>query len=713
MPTTTDITTVPLSGLNHIDALLDRGPDWNFLTSAAGNVNVLNYTFSISSGTEGEQSNVTMFSAAQQAGVRSALQYLTAVTGIQFVETGDGLAAQVHFCGADLEGTFTSGLCSWRSSYSSDSRGNLVSYDADAYVYLDNASFATMNANLTAGSGGYETLLHELGHMLGLKHPFEDTATLPSSRDNTQYTVMSYTHVGGTDSVFEDYDLAALNWLYGGDGLGGALGIGSVTGARYLTGSEGADSLTGTAANDLLQGVAGNDTLDGGDGTDTAVFSGVRAAYQFLQLDATTLQVSGSDGSDRVANVEWFQFDDARVSLSALVDTQAPSAPTLAVEHSGGYATVTTPRVSGSAEALATVRVYNGLALVGSTQADSAGQWSLTTSALPQGVATLRAGATDAAGNMSVLSGAQVVTVDSVAPAVPGASVARTLSGAVAGNQPLFSGTGEAGSTITLVNLAGGARTVLEQVTVGAGGSWSVTPDPLANGSYDIGVEARDAAGNLSTAPAHLVFTLADAGNTTGSDAGERLQGTAANNALDGQGGLDTVVYGGLRGAYTISAATPGFTVASAGDGRDTLVNVERIQFADTNVALDVVGNGGKAYRLYQAAFDRSPDKPGLGFWIDVLDRGHSLDLVASEFIASKEFSDTYGANLTDNQFVHQLYQNVLHRTPDAGGFAFWTGRLADGAQRSAVLAAFSESPENQAQLIGVMQNGFEYTPYA
>jgi hypothetical protein len=36
-------------------------------------------------------------------------------------------------------------------------------------------------------------LIHELGHALGLKHPFDDTPTLPANKDNGLYTVMSYT----------------------------------------------------------------------------------------------------------------------------------------------------------------------------------------------------------------------------------------------------------------------------------------------------------------------------------------------------------------------------------------------------------------------------------------------------------------------------------------------------------------------------------------
>ncbi len=445
MSTTSDILITPLSGLNYIDALLDTGPDWNFATNTPNNT--ITYTFSTALGNEtfsnhtpGFNGTVSSFSSAQQVGARAALAYVSSVTGIKFVETSTGTAAQLHFANADLNGsTWTSGLCSWAAPYSRDPNTNaLLTYKPNAYVYLDNVEFAADNTQIVVGSFSYETLLHELGHSLGLKHPFDDLINLPDSEDNTQNTLMSYDIVGEPHAVYSQYDVAALNWLYGTDGLGGALGIGSSTGARYLT---------GTSGNDVLRG----NTKDG-------------------------------------------------------------------------------------------------------------------------------------------------------------------------------------------------------------------------------------------------------------------LSGTAGNDAFNGKGGIDTVIFTGLRADFTVGKSNLGFSVASSATGTDTLLDIERVQFSDTSVAFDINGHGGQAYRMFAAALDRAPLPRGLGFWIDALDHGFSLESVAANFLAGTEFGQRFGTNLNNGEFVTTLFEHVLHRAPKQSGYDFWTAALDSGVSRAHVLVQFSEGPENQAQVLAAIQNGVQYT---
>jgi serralysin len=143
-------------------------------------------------------------------------------------------------------------------------------------------------------------------------------------------------------------------------------------------------------------------------------------------------------------------------------------------------------------------------------------------------------------------------------------------------------------------------------------------------------------------------------------------------------------------------------------DSVDELFNVERLVLGASQIAIDISGNAGMAYRLYKAAFDRVPDLPGLGYQMHDLDSGVSLGQVASNFIASPEFQATYGA-VSNEQFVTLLYWNVLDRAPELEGLQYHVSRLAAGAIRADILVGFSESPENKANVIGLIEQGMEY----
>ena len=193
----------------------------------------------------------------------------------------------------------------------------------------------------------------------------------------------------------------------------------------------------------------------------------------------------------------------------------------------------------------------------------------------------------------------------------------------------------------------------------------------------------------------------------------EYITSSAGNDTLDGGAGTDTAMFSGNRVSYTISKSSTDLTVSSTAEGVDTLANIERLKFADTAIAFDTSGVGGQTYRVYKAAFNRTPDLGGLGFWISGMDGGESLNAVAQGFVNSAEFKSVYGASPTNAQIVTRFYDNVLGRAAESGGYNYWLGVLNSGQGSVAgVLAAFSESPENQAAVIGVIGNGILYTPY-
>ncbi len=198
-----------------------------------------------------------------------------------------------------------------------------------------------------------------------------------------------------------------------------------------------------------------------------------------------------------------------------------------------------------------------------------------------------------------------------------------------------------------------------------------------------------------------------------GGDGADRFIVGAGYDRVDGGEGEDVATFAGQRDAYVITEAPGTITVSRAADHATvaTLMNVERLEFSDGVMALlqadrpltQVAGYGGQALRLYKAALDRLPDSEGLTFHTQSLQSGMSLIDVASHFMDSPEFNANYG-RLDDENFVELLYQNVLDREAESEGLAFHLDRLDSGASREEILIGFSESPENQAALIGLGQ---------
>jgi subtilisin-like proprotein convertase family protein len=208
-----------------------------------------------------------------------------------------------------------------------------------------------------------------------------------------------------------------------------------------------------------------------------------------------------------------------------------------------------------------------------------------------------------------------------------------------------------------------------------------------------------------------------------GNGANNVLRGNGGNDSIDGGAGIDTEVYTGARANYTVTVTANGFTVSSADEGTDTLHNVERLQFSNASVALDIASpnSAGGIYRLYGAAFNRTPDLAGLGFYISEADKGASAASMAIGFTYSAEFQKAFGTTITDNyatganitNLVTAFYTNVLQRAPDAAGRDWYADQITT-QQKSVgqVLAEIADSPEYVAKLTGLLQSGIEFIPW-
>jgi len=99
----------------------------------------------------------------------------------------------------------------------------------------------------------------------------------------------------------------------------GGSGEDSITGNEvdnHLSGRAGADQLFGLDGNDTLDGGAGDDTMDGGVGVDRAIIHTNRAQATITRNADGSLTITSADGTDKISNVEYLQFNDQLVHVN-------------------------------------------------------------------------------------------------------------------------------------------------------------------------------------------------------------------------------------------------------------------------------------------------------------------------------------------------------------------------------------------------------------
>lgn len=199
-----------------------------------------------------------------------------------------------------------------------------------------------------------------------------------------------------------------------------------------------------------------------------------------------------------------------------------------------------------------------------------------------------------------------------------------------------------------------------------------------------------------------------------GSDGDDSFVSTSGNDVLDGGSGLDTAIYAQARSAYTLQPAADGsrsLKKLNAGSATDSLFSIERLQFSDVRVALDLDGHAGQTARLIGAVFGPASvaNKSYVGIGLAMLDTGTSYEQLAKLAI------DAAGATRPAD-VVSLLWTNLFGSAPTAEQAAPFVAMLSGGSTSAAaltVLAADLDLNAANINLAGLTQSGIEFLPYA
>jgi hypothetical protein len=168
--------------------------------------------------------------------------------------------------------------------------------------------------------------------------------------------------------------------------------------------------------------------------------------------------------------------------------------------------------------------------------------------------------------------------------------------------------------------------------------------------------------------------------------------------SIDGGLGVDTAVYSGQRAQYTLDPTATGMAVNGAGL-HDSLKNIERLQFSDTKVALDLDGHAGTVAKFIGAVFGASSVQNAayVGIGLSLLDGGMSEDALMQLALNAR-----LGAGASDAAVVTTLYENVVGSPIPAGALAAYTDQIAHGEVTQVGLARMAADVSLNTAHIGL-----------
>ncbi|WP_240933129.1 Ig-like domain-containing protein [Diaphorobacter sp. HDW4B] len=423
------------------------------------------------------------------------------------------------------------------------------------------------------------------------------------------------------------------------------------------------------------------------------------------------------------------------------IDTVAPDqpAPAQVIDQvgdkkgalvSGETTDDATPEFKGEGEAGATVTVYDGTAVIGTTTIGEDGQWSLTpATGLTQGEHSVTVTLTDKAGNVSPPSEALSFSVgtegielliDEVKDDYGDITGPIANGGVTDDATPTFVGTATAGATVTIME----GTTPVTSVVADANGSWSVALPTQGEGAHAYTVNAKSVAGNMATATFALTVDLtapeaptiggvtddvgtvkdplANGGVTD--DTTPSLQGTGTSGEtihIYDNGGLvgSTTVDGDGEWAYTVNPAI-------TSEGKHEL----------TAVSVDAVGNESSASEPFVIFLDVTPpdvskvqltvDPVTADNVINATEQTEEITLSGVLVNLPSDVSKTVVSVKVGDQTLTAEIEGEKWSVAVAG-----SALVADPDHVFEVTASFSDAAGNSAQVLASHTYGIKLTP--
>jgi serralysin len=708
-------TEAELSGITYIDALVNFYK-WDF----EGRTTTLTYSFPWQNGIVGD------FSAPSGQNYSPSNEHLATRTAAfnnnQIQATDIALqnfsnVANINFSKIAENGKTVGDL---RLAFSSAVNPS----EAAAWAYIPDSIYASggdmwfdvgdSSDNFSPGTNNFRILMHEIGHALGLKHPFDtktfNSTVLSKADDNTRNTVMSYTELDdftlnnmpNDEGIVKNigsvkpttlmvYDIAVMQHLYGKNDkfmIGDDIYSFDVNTPFYKTIWDAGGTDTISVANfiegcniNLQPGSYSTITIISQDSNGFIWRENVPADFYDrkpnlgIAFDCVIENAIGGSGDDIISG------NDANNSITGAsgndtldggigVDTAIFSGSRSQYSISSNGASMTVSDNVNARDGVDTLRNFEFFRFSDQTISADLSPYALT------------------ALSSSVNEGSTAAFILTATNVAAGTQVAYTLSG------------------ISAADIQGGALT--GTAIVGSNGQATISvallADTLTEGAETLTVTAAGKTALTTINDTSVGLPIVQSG-TSGSDT---FRITSGSNNIDGGAGSDIVQYQTTRSGASVTFNNGTITVNKTG-GTDTLISIERIDFTDGDLIFDVTSsNAPAAYRLYGGAFARTPDEGGFRFWTSTLDANVSLRDVATQFIGSEEFIGRYGSSLSNAAFVDALYQNVLSRGGDAGGVAHWNRMLDNKFQdRSDILVQFTQLPEFVGISAANITNGY------